>query len=45
MVQTVGTMVARFDGRIDRWIDTHIGGDHTFLFFDDSEIDLIPHNG
>ena len=28
-----GTTVARFDGRIDRWINTHIGGDHIFLVF------------
>ena len=28
-----GTTVARFDGRIDRWINTRIGRDHTFLYF------------
>ena len=40
-----GTTVAWFDGRIDRWINTRIGGDHIFLFFYDSGIDLLPHNG
>ena len=27
-----GTTVARFDGRIDRWINTRIGEDHFSLF-------------